>query len=540
MEVSPHATAAANQWTEQFTATLHNQRQRVREFLCAQQERLRRAEAGLTAQLQAISRELAEDQHKTRQAREELAQRSEELQRQYSALEQVKAELATRQAEWEKLSHRTLDQEQAFAAQFKQQQEELAQRRQEILEQQSAALAAENKLQNERKAAAAERAELDNQRTQLQASQNSLDMRRRELETNQQELTTQKQSLEKQQQDLKTHKDNLEKLQQEFKIQQQNLEKQQQEREIYQRELENQRQELALQNTETESRRRRIARELKAQHAYQLKELERQRSELELAAAAKNRELQEELESLREQVRFLSSNPPPTAAVEPCQLNEEYRENYHLLYERASQELEELKIRYNELQQEMARLSQNGRGTAAQVSTGMLDWEAEKKRILAALEADHNEGNEEAQDEKLKIESVVQKTEQILADKNREIAELRELLDSQTKQIGSVAVGATAVGEMLDKDLIVQEERQNLKKLQDEWRNKLRQAEVEISLERAKVARERSQLEEKIRILEHQGVALKGELESKEPSKPSRGRWLSRLGLTDSENEEKK
>ena len=93
------------------------------------------------------------------------------------------------------------------------------------------------------------------------------------------------------------------------------------------------------------------------------------------------------------------------------------------------------------------------------------------------------------------------------------------------------------MGEVLDADAIIQEERKNLARLQEDCRDKLRQAEVEISLERAKIARERSQLDEKLHILQQQGINLASVIKEKEPEKPPRGRWLARLGLTSSEDE---
>jgi len=127
---------------------------------------------------------------------------------------------------------------------------------------------------------------------------------------------------------------------------------------------------------------------------------------------------------------------------------------------------------------------------------------------------------------------VLRATDQAIAAKDREIAELRQLLQDQSKNLGTVAVGAAALGQMLDNDAIIREERENLRKLQEEWREKLRQAEIEIAVERAKLARQRAELEERLRELppkpESGGPSEKAE-------KPARGRWLARLGLADPE-----
>jgi hypothetical protein len=85
---------------------------------------------------------------------------------------------------------------------------------------------------------------------------------------------------------------------------------------------------------------------------------------------------------------------------------------------------------------------------------------------------------------------------------------------------------------MFDQDAIIREERENLKRVQEEWREKLRLAEVEISVERAKLARDKSQLDERFRQMEESGNSASGApTEEKSQAKPSRGRWLEKLGL---------
>lgn len=524
MEVSPLPTPSAEDWSEQFAATLQVQRLRVREFLSSQQERLRRVETDLSEQLRQIAIEVADDRRQTLQARGELAQRCERMEHQAEVLEQMKKDLAARQAEWENLYHRVIEQQQSFADQLRQQQDEFAHRQQNLLQQQSAAVAAENHLILERRKMGSDLAELESRRTELNTLQNSLQTRQAELEKRQQEL-------------------------------------------------------IAL-TAETESQRRLIAREFKTRHAAHLKELDRKRIELEQKAEVKHSELLRQIESLKEECRVLKSNPQPAGNVvdrgevsrleaekkdlaarlsdlekqlgetrqiladaqtnrrEDKQDDNEDNDDIRRRYETVVEELRELKALNEELQEQLARSRQSNGGTASQISSSVLNWEAEKQRILAALESDYDEENQEDREEKIKIEEVIHRTDRILAEKNREIGELRELLKSQTNNIGSMAVGAAALGAILDKDMIIQEERNNLARLQEEWRDKLRQAEIENSLERAKIARERSQLEERLRALQKQGVDLTAASEEKEPSKPTRGRWLAQLGLKKSEDDQ--
>lgn len=207
--------------------------------------------------------------------------------------------------------------------------------------------------------------------------------------------------------------------------------------------------------------------------------------------------------------------------------------------EMALEEIRELKEANEQLKEQLASQAQMSSPTPPSSSPGTsaasdgFDWEAQKQRLLAELDEEYEPEDEQQQKDRLTIESAIQITDQVVADKEREIAELKQLLESQTGNLGDVAIGAAAFGEIVDKDELIREERENLKRLQDEWREKLRKAEVEISVERAKIARERVELEEKMRQLE---LKLAQESPSDTPEESSGktrtgGRWLARLGL---------
>jgi chromosome segregation ATPase len=242
--------------------------------------------------------------------------------------------------------------------------------------------------------------------------------------------------------------------------------------------------------------------------------------------------LQSELAEAKEQLSLAERS----ASKEPAEISEDSNR----LYEMAMDDVKELKAKNEELQQQLAKANSGGGGgggsSASKRSGDVLDWEAEKKRILAALESDYDD--EKSKSERMEIETIIRKTDAIIAEKNREIDELKMLLENQSNNLGSVAVGAAALGQMLDEDAIVCEERENLKHIQEEWREKLRLAEVEISIERAKLARDKSQLEERLRQMEHLGVSPNATpQETKTPAKPSRGKWLEKLGLKDGDKE---
>jgi DNA repair exonuclease SbcCD ATPase subunit len=178
-------------------------------------------------------------------------------------------------------------------------------------------------------------------------------------------------------------------------------------------------------------------------------------------------------------------------------------------------------------------------------SGGTMDWETQKRLMLAQLEADFDGNDQQQQQQKLTIEQAIQKTEQAVAGKEQELAaksqeieELRRQLENHGSE-SSVRL-SSAAAEVLDKDELVRQERESLKKLQDSLREQLRQAEIELSMERAKIARQRAEMEEKIQTFEADrakfAVAADGQKNADSGKKPSRGRWLARLGLRGSDD----
>ena len=118
------------------------------------------------------------------------------------------------------------------------------------------------------------------------------------------------------------------------------------------------------------------------------------------------------------------------------------------------------------------------------------------------MESDLDENEPEQKAERIKIEEVIAATEKALAEKNREIESLKKKLEESSSGAGAVAMAAAALTEALDHDTAVLDERKRLKAMQDELQDKHRKAEVDISLERAKLARERAELEERMRTME--------------------------------------
>jgi hypothetical protein len=206
-------------------------------------------------------------------------------------------------------------------------------------------------------------------------------------------------------------------------------------------------------------------------------------------------------------------------------------------FEMAVEDARDYKKRNAELELRLAK-AQAGGGSAV-IAGGGLDWESQKRRLLASLEADDDAQDEERREERLTIESTISITDEVVADKDREIRELKQLLEDQSSNLGSVAVGASAIAAILDQDELIRHEREQLERLQTELQAKLRQAEIDISLERATIARERAQINEK--LASHQAnvadrqAAEESAADTSKPGKPVRGRWLARLGLKELE-----
>ena len=271
---------------------------------------------------------------------------------------------------------------------------------------------------------------------------------------------------------------------------------------------------------------------LKTQLRIQEDEVHRYRTELlengaPNATSSSLAELQQERDSLQSRLADAEEELRTLAAAggDSTRLNE-MRERF----ETAVQEIRALKSENAELNAMLAGATRD----LDEESNAGFDWETQKQRLLDQLEAEFDPTDPVQAKGKLTVEGAIRITDQVVARKDEEIAELKALLHDQSGRIGEIAVGATAVAAMLDDDELVQAERDRLKLMQEEWREKLRQAEVDISIERAKLARERVILDDKFGSLEAGQAKETNSKGSDEPGKKaSGGNWLARLGLKD-------
>ncbi len=225
--------------------------------------------------------------------------------------------------------------------------------------------------------------------------------------------------------------------------------------------------------------------------------------------------------------------------------------DYARQYERACEEIRSLrlenellaqKVKETQLSLEEARTAlARGGGSAS----GTLSWEEQKQLLLNALEQENSapsDAGKSAPRAQGELERALAEAQALLAEKDREILTLQKLLEEQSTHLGSLALGAAAIEELVAKDEIVQQERETARRIREEWEAKLRQAEVELSLERAKLARERAELEDRARQLAELAQELQkktgGDLPGCDSAaaplaqKSLRRRWFGQLGTS--------
>ncbi len=193
------------------------------------------------------------------------------------------------------------------------------------------------------------------------------------------------------------------------------------------------------------------------------------------------------------------------------------------------QESQHSKLQVGELSGRLAKLS----GPPVVEANQSLTWEERKFALLEQLEAECEISNRDRRDELLEVQNIIDETSGLLQHKDTEIKSLKALLEQQSISTDSLAIGATAVGEIVERDELILAERHKLRSLREQWEEKQRQFEIEMSLERAKLARDRFELQG-----EQHGGSTRQYSSGIDPTRylsteESNGhsRWLAHLGL---------
>ncbi len=250
-------------------------------------------------------------------------------------------------------------------------------------------------------------------------------------------------------------------------------------------------------------------------------------------ADARETELGLEVSPLNDQIQFLQGelDEAKTAKNHSHSDESELRIQVEQLRSQlleARHEAVELRMQSNDLGSRLAKYQ--GASTGQKSET--LTWEQRKEALLQQLEAEtHAEAPCDPR-KVLEIEKVIEQTNSEIERRDQEIADLKTLIEQQSIAHDGMSIGVSAIAEMIESDSLIVSERLRLKELRDEWEQKQRQAEIEMSMERAKLARERLELQEKTRSYNDDNPPQTAEeINTSKASK--RGRWLARLGLRD-------
>jgi chromosome segregation ATPase len=233
--------------------------------------------------------------------------------------------------------------------------------------------------------------------------------------------------------------------------------------------------------------------------------------------------LRAERDALSERVEQLEQRPaaPMDANVQQDMADLQRR------FELAVEDVRDLKTKNARLE---SQLAEAGSKAALPSDGDSMDWESQKRRLLAMLEGDGDATNDPVREkERATIEGTIEMTDAVVAEKDREIAELRAQLAGGAEAVASDvdAERDRKVNELVDADAVITEHRQRIAELERDLEGKLREAELELSVERAKLARQKVELDE-LR------VQVDAERQLYEPNAPPgapRRRWRTKLGL---------
>ena len=246
---------------------------------------------------------------------------------------------------------------------------------------------------------------------------------------------------------------------------------------------------------------------------------------------ARETELSLEVSQLQDQLEFLQCELEEAKAITNSSNDSELRIQVEQLRSQlldARHEAVELRMQNNDLGSRLAKFQGTGLGQKSETLT----WEQRKAALLQQLEAETHAETPCDPRKILDIEKIIEQTNGEIERRNQEISDLKALIEQQSIAHDGMSIGVAAVAQMIESDSLVVEERLRLKHLRDEWEQKQRQAEIEMSMERAKLARERLELQERAQRHEEDNPP-QTDAEKLAGKTRTRGNWLARLGLRD-------
>ena len=246
---------------------------------------------------------------------------------------------------------------------------------------------------------------------------------------------------------------------------------------------------------------------------------------------SREKDLTSEVSLLHEQIQFLQNELSETRAhaAKPSEDDSEIRIQVEQLRSQlleARHETVELRMQNNDLGSRLAKFQ----GPVAGQRSETMSWEQRKEALLQQLESEVHSETPCDPRKVLEIEKVIEQTSLEIARRDAELSDLKALLEQQAVARDGMSIGVGAIAQMIESDDLVVAERLRLQEMREEWEGKQRQAEIEMSMERAKIARERLDLQEQIRSNE---ITNPPRTEEEQKQDRPRGRWLARLGLRD-------
>jgi chromosome segregation ATPase len=236
--------------------------------------------------------------------------------------------------------------------------------------------------------------------------------------------------------------------------------------------------------------------------------------------------LRAERDSLAERVKQLEEGQVSVLDTDA----EQERADLQRRFEMAVEDVRELKTKNAKLE---AQLASSGSRASSSANSDAMDWESQKRRLLASLEGGEEDGAISAED-RASIESTIEITDAVVAEKDAVIAELEAKLAAGAGEVDQAktedAVRQAAINQLLDADEVIAEHRKRVALLEQEMEQKLRAAELELSVERANIARTRVELDELRLELESQRQVI-GPVGTLPAVGTPKRRWLSKLGL---------
>jgi chromosome segregation ATPase len=235
-------------------------------------------------------------------------------------------------------------------------------------------------------------------------------------------------------------------------------------------------------------------------------------------------QMRAERDALAVRIAELERQPAAPPAGDPSEEMEILQRRFEL----AVEDVRDLKRKNSDLESQLSEAKAHG--VAAAPAGGGKSWESMKQQMLAQLAGEGDDGDSDRQEERATIESTIQITDDVVAGKDREIAELKARLGEDASE-RQAAADEYSVRELVDSDAVIQQHRERTSRLEQEMEQKLRAAEMELSLERAKIAREQAQLADLRAEIDSLRAAM-GETGSSGGGQAPKRRWLSKLGLS--------